>query len=510
MEISKKNGSLFAAGMAAAIGLSSMYGPPRGTADDLSEAGSLRETSLAGSNKPVEDLLKLPMIYTPAFEPLPEKVRVEVEKFVREEFSKEGPTTPAQFVNGLASALSAGGLSEKQVQATLAASLSQGVMTFAEYKNAAEELVTLYPDNNYFASLAENLNNHPAGGVRITWVSSAGDPFGYDSLEVKREELNNSDWLPESASELPLGLYLSSFRLSRNEPGVSPGDSLQVSGTLRASSLGGDLIWEDSFGTSFAEHPSGHFREFEHLFNIVDSSNSEVILTLNYTVEQRSPELEPVSGGATFFGQTSALLKPVMHEQMHVGYEVVALDPDGTVLDVPGVATEFVSTAWYNTLFWQKESFQERALRELEADRAEGSLIGRELETISLVHSGKENDTLTLNLSSSDKTIVIYGATWCAPCAAISPVIDNFKVALAEANSPIKVLRISIDRDKEKYNEAVSGRYPDGVIAPEQFESFGIRGVPSFMIVEGGRISEAGILLRSQLQSWKEEVKQTD
>lgn len=72
-------------------------------------------------------------------------------------------------------------------------------------------------------------------------------------------------------------------------------------------------------------------------------------------------------------------------------------------------------------------------------------------------------------LKSEQPVIVDFWATWCGPCKALSPFVDE----LAQAyNGKAKVYKMDVDR-----NNATPMRY-------------GVRGIPTLLIFKGGKVQE--------------------
>lgn len=66
---------------------------------------------------------------------------------------------------------------------------------------------------------------------------------------------------------------------------------------------------------------------------------------------------------------------------------------------------------------------------------------------ISVVNKNKFEEEIKIN----DVVIVDFFATWCPPCKALSPVVEEF----ANENYTIKVLKVNVDQEQElavKYN----------------------------------------------------------
>jgi thioredoxin 1 len=76
---------------------------------------------------------------------------------------------------------------------------------------------------------------------------------------------------------------------------------------------------------------------------------------------------------------------------------------------------------------------------------------------------GKFNEII----QSETPTLVDFFATWCGPCKAMQPVLDQIKIDLGES---IRILKIDVDKNQE---------------VAEQFK---VRGVPTFIFFKNGEI----------------------
>jgi thioredoxin 1 len=72
-------------------------------------------------------------------------------------------------------------------------------------------------------------------------------------------------------------------------------------------------------------------------------------------------------------------------------------------------------------------------------------------------------------LKSETPVLIDFWAPWCAPCRAISPIIDDLA---SEYSGRLKVVKINVDD-----NPGVPGRY-------------GVRGIPNLLIMKGGKVKE--------------------
>jgi thioredoxin 1 len=64
-------------------------------------------------------------------------------------------------------------------------------------------------------------------------------------------------------------------------------------------------------------------------------------------------------------------------------------------------------------------------------------------------------------------TLVDFFATWCGPCKAMQPVLDQLKTDMHEK---VRILKIDVDKNQE--------------VA----EKFKVRGVPTFVLFKNGEI----------------------
>lgn len=70
-------------------------------------------------------------------------------------------------------------------------------------------------------------------------------------------------------------------------------------------------------------------------------------------------------------------------------------------------------------------------------------------------------------IQSTVPVLVDFTATWCGPCRAVAPIVDQLA---GEFDGRVKVTKLDIDE------------------SPAVAQKFGIRGVPTLMMFKGGQI----------------------
>src|SRR3989304_5495859 len=84
-------------------------------------------------------------------------------------------------------------------------------------------------------------------------------------------------------------------------------------------------------------------------------------------------------------------------------------------------------------------------------------------------------------LKSEVPALVDFWASWCAPCRAIAPIVDEMA---QEYSGRIRVTKMNVDD-----NPATPGRY-------------GVRGIPTLILFKGGKVVDqlVGAVPKSQIK----------
>jgi thioredoxin len=98
-------------------------------------------------------------------------------------------------------------------------------------------------------------------------------------------------------------------------------------------------------------------------------------------------------------------------------------------------------------------------------------------KVVQLTDDSFENDVT----NSSVPVLVDFWASWCAPCKAISPVVDSLA---DEYDGKVKVAKLNVDE-----NPATPGK-------------FGVRGIPTLILFKDGKVVDqvVGAVPKNQLE----------
>ena len=87
-------------------------------------------------------------------------------------------------------------------------------------------------------------------------------------------------------------------------------------------------------------------------------------------------------------------------------------------------------------------------------------------------------------LKATEPVLVDFHATWCGPCKAMAPALEQ---VAAEMMGKIKVVKVDVDE-----NPKVTGTY-------------GIRAMPTLLIFKGGKVAAqhtGAIVQKKKLEDW--------
>ena len=105
--------------------------------------------------------------------------------------------------------------------------------------------------------------------------------------------------------------------------------------------------------------------------------------------------------------------------------------------------------------------------------------------------SAISDDSFDADVLASDKPVIVdFWAEWCGPCKQVSA---HFEALADELGDKVKVVKLNIDD-----NPLTSGR-------------FGVRGLPTFMIFQNGKVTAThlGAMSKSRMVEWLKESAPT-
>ncbi|MBQ6998584.1 MAG: thioredoxin [Clostridia bacterium] len=96
------------------------------------------------------------------------------------------------------------------------------------------------------------------------------------------------------------------------------------------------------------------------------------------------------------------------------------------------------------------------------------------MSAIKITKENFENEVL-----KSDKPVLLdFWASWCGPCAMVSPIVDE----IADEHPEIKVGKVNVDEESELASE------------------FKVMSIPSLFVIEGGKIVNSSVGAKTKNQ----------
>ena len=96
-------------------------------------------------------------------------------------------------------------------------------------------------------------------------------------------------------------------------------------------------------------------------------------------------------------------------------------------------------------------------------------------------------DFETVVLQSDIPVLLDFWASWCGPCVALAPVLDELA---SERGDSLKIVKVNVDE-----NQDLAGR-------------FAIRGIPTLLLFKKGEVAgqKVGAAGKADLESWVDSV----
>ena len=458
----------------------------------------------------------------PFFDNIEPDLRDEVLLCVNKELSREARSQPGVMIRELNEALLRSGVVEQEVARLLGAVLQLSPFPFREMGDHWRALSELYPENREIrqavGAYGPNRDVLPPGGISVYFYSSAGGICEWiTQLEEERQNRRDDTWMPESIYQLPVVVEIGAENFLVAEGQTDVGDKLEVRGVMTAvSSSTGRTIWEkqisedfEALPTGIEALPTGNRRRSKSLMKLEGPdvlTGDSLCVTLNCSVAHVSDQGIPRSAAVTLKQMRS--FAPVYADGQGggkpapLGYLVETLGLDCRPLGHPS-APYGLSGVYTESLTWKRDEVRRRAREEREEKERRKSFIGSSLQELSLAYSSTGGADV-VRLSSDRPVILTVGASWCGPCQALAPAVKELENVLGLQGGDSAVLhRFSIEDDPGNYAGEIE-KYPGGVLTPEQWKATGLSGVPAYIVLHRGTVSEAGILSEDKIAEFKE------
>jgi thiol-disulfide isomerase/thioredoxin len=448
---------------------------------------------------------------------VPGPVREALEAWINAEFALERAATPETFATGFVDALVAGGLSEEDAVRTVAAFAAIGQpLSFADRSRVRAALAERLPR----LALADSLSAPekrpdaalPPGGV----VVECWGPNDPASLSSQRYVRKDPTWLPRDGFEYPVEFTVAVQGFSVGTPGVTgEDDTLRIDAhfALYAVSRAGERERLTGASLTFTEPahvPNARATDLPWTLLYVPKSvlslqdESRLTIEARYEVTHHAPGVK-AENRAAVVGTVRHVVVPRRAPGDADGvvdhFDVVPLGPDDEELPCPEVTSWRTATNLGAFVLGRKPFWQDRLRHQREQERKRLALVGRDLDAVPLLH-GPDAMAGELTLAADRTHLLLFGATWCGPCHALAPAVDELVGALAAREDAPIVHRLAIDDDLDVFAAALEA-YPSGVCTDAFEEDLLVDGVPRYYLVRGGKVVEHGVVDEDRIATWR-------
>jgi thiol-disulfide isomerase/thioredoxin len=446
-----------------------------------------------------------------AFGPSGEILLQRLESLLLREFADPNPTQPEGLVDRLVECLLAHGLSTRDARNTVGAFIKGGAFSFADQIRADTRLGRIFPDSasdgaHRKAFTGENRLDTAPDGVFYLEHFGAHDSFGCD-LNFFQEDLERDGTFVVQPDKTVAPVV--QFKLWSGRA-ISAPRTVSLTGGIEVVSQ------SDPQKVIFSEALSGVCQvttkpRVADLFSIpikIQLSDlhgeEKVSARVWYDVieHQEGSSAEP----SRFHGESHFLLEARHGSGTSRGFEIVGSSDEGPI-PVPGLVHPWFISFIRSAIVYSKDTYRNAQITEQQTREIQANLIGASLSKLEMAYTPEHSGPSTVNLPTSGRVVVIFGASWCGPCKALDPLVRDYRDYLTKAGSSDVVFKVSIE-DGEGLADLVADphfneEFPDGIVSAALKERFAIVAVPYYIIVQDGKIGGHGILDGDVLIRWK-------